>query len=123
MPFPTWSRRSARPPCSTELLVAREGEVAPFADLQQRLNRKRVDPALLRGFPAHVRPYDILFDGEEDLRALPLIERRARLEGWYEAHRPECMDLSPLIAFATWGALASLRHRSAELCLGKEFVR
>ena len=42
-----------------ELLVIRDGEVAPFNDLQQRLNRKTPTPKLLRDFPAAVRLYDM----------------------------------------------------------------
>ena len=83
-PFPMWSQ--ALPPGAVldgELLVMREGEVAPFNDLQQRLNRKTVTPAMLKSHPAHVRLYDMLFDGEEDLRRLPFVERRARLEAWH----------------------------------------
>ena len=34
-----------------ELLVLREGEVAPFADLQQRLNRKIVTAKMMERFP------------------------------------------------------------------------
>ncbi|HEX4617669.1 MAG TPA: cisplatin damage response ATP-dependent DNA ligase, partial [Stellaceae bacterium] len=41
-----------------ELLVIRDGEVAPFNDLQQRLNRKTPTAKLLRDFPAAVRLYD-----------------------------------------------------------------
>lgn len=92
-----------------ELLVIRDGVIAPFADLQQRLNRKRVTPKLLREFPCGVRLYDILFEGEEDLRALPFAVRRARLEAWLARHRPPRFDLSPLIPFASWGELAALR--------------
>ncbi len=46
-----------------ELLVIRDGEVAPFNDLQQRLNRKTPTAKLLRDFPAAVRLYDILREG------------------------------------------------------------
>ena len=38
---------------------------------------------MLKSHPAHIRLYDMLFDGEEDLRALPFVERRARLEAWH----------------------------------------
>ena len=51
-----------------ELLVMRGSEVAPFNDLQQRLNRKAVTQAMLKSHPAHIRLYDMLFHGEEDLR-------------------------------------------------------
>ncbi len=63
-----------------ELLVIRDGVVAPFSDLQQRLNRKTVSPAMLRDFPVGVRLYDMLFDGGEDIRRLGFDERRRRLE-------------------------------------------
>ncbi|TCH99947.1 cisplatin damage response ATP-dependent DNA ligase [Roseococcus sp. SYP-B2431] len=92
-----------------ELLVVRDGEVAPFSDLQQRLNRKVVTQKMLRDHPAAVRLYDLLFDGEEDLRALPFDIRRARLEAWFARERPERMDLSPLIPFASMEELAEIR--------------
>ncbi|MBL8659938.1 MAG: cisplatin damage response ATP-dependent DNA ligase [Rhodospirillales bacterium] len=95
-----------------ELLVAREREIAPFNDLQQRLGRKAVTRAMMTRYPAHVRLYDILLDGDEDLRGLPLSERRRRLERWYDAHRPGRMDLSPLLEFADWARLAALRASS-----------
>jgi DNA ligase-1 len=96
-----------------ELLVARPGadglDVAPFNDLQQRLNRKKPNAALLAANPAHVRLYDVLSIGGDDLRPLPLRARRARLESWFaERPRPR-LDLSPLIAFADWPDLARLR--------------
>jgi len=97
-----------------ELLVARDGVVAPFNDLQQRLNRKTVTAAMLRDGPAWVRLYDILFDGDEDLRALPFTERRARLERWYATVQPRRMDLSPMVPFQGWEELKALREGSRE---------
>jgi DNA ligase-1 len=96
-----------------ELLVAKpidgEIEVASFNDLQQRLNRKKPSASLVLSNPAHVRLYDALIIGNEDLRPLPLRERRQRLEAWYaERPRPR-FDLSPLIEFADWSELARLR--------------
>lgn len=98
-----------------ELLVLREGpdgmpsEVAPFNDLQQRLNRKTVSAKLLQQHPAHVRLYDILFEDGEDLRALPLLPRRARLEAFLARERPRRLDLSPLIDFSSMDELKALR--------------
>ena len=91
-----------------ELLVMREGEVAPFNDLQQRLNRKTVTPAMLKSHPAHIRLYDMLFEGEEDLRPLPFGERRARLERWHKAHAPARTDISSVIDFASINELKAL---------------
>jgi DNA ligase-1 len=80
-----------------ELLVVRAGQVASFNELQQRLNRKRVSKRQLEQFPAHVRLYDALKIGAEDLRPLPLVERRLRLQAWYADIRPSRSDLSQLI--------------------------
>ncbi|PZW40045.1 DNA ligase-1 [Humitalea rosea] len=92
-----------------ELLVLRDGVVAPFGDLQQRLNRKIVTPRMQKEFPAAVRLYDILFDGAEDLRPLPFDARRARLEGFLATHAPARFDLSPLVPFAEVEELAVRR--------------
>jgi DNA ligase-1 len=92
-----------------ELLVLRDGEVAPFNDLQQRLNRKSPDAKMLRDYPGAVRLYDILREGNDDLRNLPLVDRRQRLETWFGAIARERFDLSPLIPFADWDALKAIR--------------
>lgn len=84
-----------------ELLVVREGTVAPFNDLQQRLNRKVVSAKMLRDHPAHVRLYDLLIVGGEDLRGLSFSDRRTRLEAWHASDPPRGTDLSDLIAFAS----------------------
>jgi DNA ligase-1 len=93
-----------------ELLVLRQGEVAPFNDLQQRLNRKKANAKMLAEYPAWVRLYDMLEEAGEDLRALPFDERRRRLESWYRAGPRERLDLSPLIPFASWDELKALRE-------------
>ncbi len=97
-----------------ELLVLRNGEAAPFNDLQQRLNRKTASPKMLQDFPAAVRLYDILREGAEDLRGLPFAERRRRLETWYAGARHAAFDLSPLVPFGTWDELRELRDGARE---------
>jgi DNA ligase-1 len=92
-----------------ELLVIRDGAVMPFADLQQRLNRKSPAAKMLRELPVGVLLYDILFDGAEDLRTLPFIERRARLEAWVARHKAARLRLSELIPFDTMDQLTALR--------------
>ncbi len=92
-----------------ELLVIRDGEIAPFADLQQRLNRKVVGAKMLKDFPVRVRLYDLLFEGAEDLRTLPFDERRRRLEAWFARTRPALMELSAMIPFASIEELSTLR--------------
>jgi DNA ligase-1 len=90
-----------------ELLVVRNGEVAPFAELQQRLNRKSVTRAMMMKYPVHVRFYDALEIGGEDLRGLPFTARRQRLEAWHGAFGPPFSDLSEVLAFDSKEALKS----------------
>jgi DNA ligase-1 len=92
-----------------ELLVLIDGRAAPFADLQQRLNRKSVDARLLAKFPAGIRAYDLLADGAEDTRVLPFAERRRRLEAFVAREATPRIDLSPLQPFGSWAELAALR--------------
>ncbi|MBV8775619.1 MAG: cisplatin damage response ATP-dependent DNA ligase [Alphaproteobacteria bacterium] len=95
-----------------ELLVIRDGEVAPFNELQQRLNRKTPSLKMLDEFPAAVRLYDMLRWGADDMRPAPLEERRRRLEQWYGAAPRERLDLSPLVPFETWEDLKQLRDEA-----------
>ena len=92
-----------------ELLVVREGRVQSFNVLQQRLNRKTVNAKLLADFPAHLRAYDLLVDGADDLREQPFATRRDRLEAFVARLKDSRVDLSPLIPFATWDELAAAR--------------
>jgi DNA ligase 1 len=92
-----------------ELLVVRDGKVASFADLQQRLNRKAVDAKLLASFPAAIRAYDILAEGAEDTRTLPFAERRKRLEAFVAREASPRIDLSPIQPFESWADLTALR--------------
>ncbi|GLK62839.1 MULTISPECIES: cisplatin damage response ATP-dependent DNA ligase [Paracoccus] len=89
-----------------ELIVRRGDEVAPFGELQRRLNRRTVSKALLASHPAGLRLYDLLLWQGCDLRTEPLTQRRAVLEA---AQFGEGIDLSPLLDFAGWEDLAALR--------------
>jgi DNA ligase-1 len=80
-----------------------------FSDLQQRLNRKTVTPRMLEEYPAFIRAYDLLFDGEEDVRARSYGDRRDRLSDIVELAPHERFDLSPLVDFTSWEELDRLR--------------
>jgi DNA ligase-1 len=92
-----------------ELLIMRNGRVQSFNVLQQRLNRKTVTPKLMAEFPAHLRAYDLLVDGTADLRGETFAARRARLEAAVTRLDNTRIDLSPLVPFASWEALAAAR--------------
>ncbi|MDQ0505399.1 cisplatin damage response ATP-dependent DNA ligase [Xanthobacter agilis] len=103
-----------------ELLVVRDGKVQPFNVLQQRLNRKSVTHKLLTEFPAHMRAYDLLSEGTDDLRAMPFTARRARLEALVTRLDTPRLDLSPLVPFQSWEALAAARRDPAAAGAGSD---
>jgi DNA ligase-1 len=103
-----------------ELLVMRDRRVQSFNVLQQRLNRKTVTPKLIAEFPAHLRAYDLLADGDEDLRERPFVERRARLESFVSRLGDQRVDLSPLVPFATWDELTAARKNPAAAGAGED---
>jgi len=92
-----------------ELVILRDGEVAPFADLQGRLNRKTADARLQAASPAAIIAYDLLAADGTDWRPSPLAVRRAALERLVEVGDPARLVLSPLVSFETWDELARLR--------------
>jgi DNA ligase 1 len=103
-----------------ELLVLRDGRVQTFNVLQQRLNRKLVSPKLLKEYPIHLRAYDLLSEGDSDLRALPFAERRTRLEAFIAKLGDDRIDLSPTIPFDSWDALAAARKNPASAGAGED---
>jgi DNA ligase-1 len=103
-----------------ELLVLRDGRVQSFNVLQQRLNRKAVSPKLIKDYPIHLRAYDLLGEGETDLRTLPFEERRARLEAFITKLDDPRIDLSPTIPFDNWDALTSARADPASAGAGED---
>ena len=103
-----------------ELLVLREGRVQTFNVLQQRLNRKSVTPKLMKDYPIHLRAYDLLSDGENDLRMLTFTERRVKLEGFVARLDDPRIDLSPQVAFRTWDDLAAARADPASAGAGDD---
>ena len=103
-----------------ELLVLRESRVQSFNVLQQRLNRKTVTPKLMKEHPIHLRAYDLLSEGDEDLRTLPFVERRARLEAFVAKLDDPRIDLSPQLAFDSWEAITAIRADPAPAGAGED---
>ena len=103
-----------------ELLVLRDGRVQSFNVLQQRLNRKTVTPKLTKDYPVHLRAYDLLGDGDDDLRTLPFTERRARLEQFIARLDDPRVDLSTQLPFDSWEALTAIRADPASHGAGED---
>ena len=93
------------------------GAAASFNALQQRLGRKNVSQKMLNAYPAFVRLYDLLFDGDEDLRELAWQERRSRLEAFAAQLDPERFDVSQLIEAKSFEELEGLRLNARDVSI------
>ena len=103
-----------------ELLIVRHQRVQSFNVLQQRLNRKAVTPKLIADFPVHLRVYDILTEGGEDLRDLPFAERRQRLEALVARIGDPRIELSAMVPFSSWEELGAARSDPASVGAGPD---
>lgn len=91
-----------------ELLVLRDGKVAPFNDLQQRLNRKSVSMSLMETYPGFIRFYDALVIDCMDLRSQTTQERRAALEAWHARVKPPRTDVSEVLDVSSKSGLREI---------------
>ena len=91
--FPEIAAAASRLPDGTvldgEVLAFRDERPMPFSALQQRIGRQKQVARLARAVPVVFMTYDILEDRGEDIRPLPLDERRQRLERQLEEIRLE----------------------------------
>ena len=94
-----------------ELVAWRDGAIRPFAELQQRIGRKKLSAAILEKVPVRFLAYDLLEQNHTDLRPLPLRERRERLEAVLR-DAPDALGISSAVAAESWEDLTRLREES-----------
>ncbi|MCI0376735.1 MAG: ATP-dependent DNA ligase [Gemmataceae bacterium] len=78
-----------------EILPWKDGHVLPFAQLQRRIGRKNLSARMLAAVPVVFLAFDILERTGEDVRAMPLHERRAWLEELIQAAHVDRLILAP----------------------------
>lgn len=94
-----------------EILSVKDDKVLPFSTLQQRLNRKTINKAQLSDAPIGFFAYDILEHQSEDIRQMPLHQRRTILSALIaQLSTKQPIKLSPVIEFSSWEHLAELRE-------------
>lgn len=98
-----------------EIICYKEGQILPFNQLQTRIGRKNVAKKHLTESPVVMIAYDILEYKGEDLRGLPLHERRELLVEVVKELKPSgVMLLSQLVPFRKWADLIEEREISRE---------
>jgi DNA ligase-1 len=116
--FPEYQLLTEKLPDGTvidgEILPVKDGRVLNFNVLQTRIGRKNVTKKQLEEAPAGIFAYDLLEDNGEDIRQLPLQERRRRLAAIVADVNLPILILSPIVEFHSWEELARLRLTSRE---------
>ena len=118
--FPEIAAAASRLPGGTvldgEVLAFRDDRPMLFSALQQRIGRQKQVAQLVHSVPVVFMTYDVLELAGEDVRNVPLAERRARLEallGAEDGGPPGgVLRLSPIVAASSWDELAALRSDS-----------
>lgn len=99
-----------------ELLAWDEAGDVPraFTALQTRIQRRKPGAATLRATPVRVLAYDLLELDGEDLREVPLHERRARLTALLDALDDPRLQVSAQVHASDWEHAARLRLEARE---------
>jgi DNA ligase 1 len=113
--FPELAHAAARLPdgcvLDGEILAWDEQGVMPFAVLQTRIGRDKVSARVLESAPVSFLAYDLLEHEGNDVRALPLAERRAHLAAVLEQPGVRFLLSSELPA-ASWQDLGALHDQA-----------
>jgi DNA ligase 1 len=97
-----------------EILPVKNGQVLNFNVLQTRIGRKNVTKKQLDEAPAGIFAYDLLEEDGQDIRHLPLMERRRRLAAIVADVNLPQLILSPVIDFESWTQLTEIRLTSRD---------
>ncbi|MBU6452218.1 MAG: ATP-dependent DNA ligase [Cyanobacteria bacterium REEB67] len=128
--FPEVALAAARLPDGTvldgEILAFKEGDVMPFAMLQQRIGRKAVGKKILADVPVAFMAFDLIEWGGQDIRLSPLSGRRLLLlqlltpgacdqASSCRAALSPTLRVSPQLESKDWQGLESLQEMSRAL--------
>lgn len=94
-----------------EILPWRDDVPLPFSVLQTRIGRKTLTARVLREAAVVMVCFDLLEESGADLRTLPLVARRARLESLL-AERAGALRLSEMLLTKPWEGLAAAHDES-----------
>lgn len=95
-----------------EILPIVNGEIRSFNQMQKRTTRKALTKKILQEIPLKMVCYDLLEKDGQDLRDLPLQERRRLLEEVVTQSQAyhSSLELAPLLQANAWDELDALRN-------------
>ncbi|GGW26092.1 ATP-dependent DNA ligase [Arenibacter certesii] len=99
-----------------EILAFSNGAIGSFNDLQTRIGRKTISTNLLKKTPVVLKVYDLLEWKGEDIRKLPLMDRRQLLERLLTLERMNELPihLSETSQLCNWEEVAAERSKARE---------
>lgn len=97
-----------------EVLAWRDDKPLSFGELQKRIGRKKVDQKIIKEVPIAFMIYDLLELDGEDLRTVPLEERRQQAEILLARFSIDNYHLSSTVAAKDWEELRQLQRTARE---------
>jgi DNA ligase-1 len=100
-----------------EILPWIDNSIGSFNDLQTRIGRKTVSPAVLKKTPVIIKAYDLLEWQGEDTRHLPYMKRRELLAEMYEQVKNFGLPLhlSEQVFFKDWDEALREKEKAREV--------
>jgi DNA ligase-1 len=98
-----------------ELLPLKDGRILSFGEMQKRIGRKNVSKKMLQEIPLSLMCYDLLEFRSDDIRQLPLQQRRKLLEDLLHNIGSDLLKLSPVLQCDSWDNIETLRAESKTL--------
>lgn len=97
-----------------EIVVLKDGEVKSFNELQSRLGRKKVSPAMLKEKPAGFLAYDCMEYQGADIRSKSLAQRKEVLNQAVQPLLGPQIQISEILKAGSLKELEALREHSRE---------
>jgi DNA ligase 1 len=98
-----------------EVLPFKDGRIQSFAEMQKRIGRKNLSKKILADVPLCIMCYDLIEHNGEDIRQMPLKDRRGLLERVVAEAASDLLKLSPVLSPGSWEQLDELRQESRQL--------
>jgi DNA ligase-1 len=97
-----------------EIMAFRDGSPLPFSLLQTRIGRKNLSKKQLLEAPISLLAYDLLEFGGNDIRGLPIQDRRSILEQLHLDFPHDRLQLPTIIQAESWKELSQVRALSRD---------